>query len=667
MRLLADIFDASGNRIGEGPITTVISASVTRELSGTGQFSLTVPGSDYRALEHLSNENRIKLWVWDGDNQPKRLLCEGIIRKIAFREDAGGPDVVISGPDILDELKRQNTWLGWTRNNQAVSTIVSNLVAEAPDWVADVSSLAALTPLSVRFDGASVLKALQEVVSQKGIHFRLGEGKYVEFGAFGISNGLIISQAEAISPELEANKNLCLIERIGFQYDSEAVANRIVVLGPGDAEAALSLKYSTRTAPYPIKTMQVNGKDLYYLEDAASVNQYGPIEAVFRASGVSALSNSTADLQNASNALYDLAAAWLVRHAVRQEVYQVSLKKVTKTIRPGDKVWVDYRGIAYQNGQAVRWVKLRGDYWVTGVTERFGQDGVTVDLEISNIDRNASDVAQIILGNIDELRVQSAVVKPYLSKDTVSFPERAIDANHSVTFPLKFGAYTARLNQVLLRLWTRPFRSNVQSVAAAAADTVTSTSEPFAQHSSSTDPGAVVSSVAAGVHRHVIAYNGGPTSAPSNWRRYDFSISDLDNVSLALGESGTPSGLPLLSQYVDNPHSHNVTIPAHFHTVDIPAHDHDVTIPPHSHDMQYGIYDDIATPANLKIYVDNVLVVQNLAPSGGNLTYEIDITSFFPETGFQGDHTIRIECVSGQGAVEGQIEVRETIQSIRAI
>jgi hypothetical protein len=649
VRILVDVYDASGNRVGAGPVASASGISITRELSGAGEFSINVPGEDYLSLENLTNERRVKIWGWDTDSSPRRLLGAGIIRKVGIREDSGGRSLSVSGPDTLDELKRKQTWLGWQRNDQPIADIVDDLMALVSGWTADTSAIGSVGNLSIRLDGASVLKGLQEAAAQKGIHFRLTDDNAVEFGAFGEDSGLVITHATMIPPEMEDNDGIALIERIEFLYDSEMIANRIVVIGPGDAEAALSLKYSTRTTPYTINEMSVNDQTLYTIEAADSIAEYGAIEMVFKANNVSALSNSPADIENACNAMYDLSAAWLARYSVRQEVYKVTVRKLRYDLKPGDKVRLEYIGWAVdQFDQVVRWVKLREDFWVMGITERIGLEGASVDLQLSNVDRVAGDESQQVIGTLESLTVANTVVKPYLSKDTIGFPEKAIDNTHDVLYPLTIGDYTARLNQVLFRFSTRPFRATAQAAASGGGSSTTTAS----------GGGSAPTSSSGGNHRHkMFAVSAGAAAYGS--RKY-LAITDPNTLAaMFVGIDAEFNDLDIYTYDESGTHTHSVTIP---------DHTHGITIPNHTHTLTYGISDDSSTPVSIRVYVDDVEVTGGpWAGSGGNQDIEIDITSMFDEIDFQGEHTVKVTCTSGQGAIEAQIEIRETIQSIRVV
>ena len=66
------------------------------------------------------------------------------------------------------------------------------------------------------------------------------------------------------------------------------------------------------------------------------------------------LSQSTADIRNAADALYDEAAEKLERAAIIQEVYDVTLTGVAPAIRAGDRARILYHSDTVgQRGRAV--------------------------------------------------------------------------------------------------------------------------------------------------------------------------------------------------------------------------------------------------------------------------------------------------------------------------
>lgn len=615
-QLHVDVFDASGNKVGTGPLLTATQFSITRELDGVGSFNLNFPASDYQVVSELVNERRIEVYTFSPLRDERVLIGSGIARNLSFQKNAGGETLVVSGPDRLDELKRVNTWIKWEQSLTTIATIFEQLVALDANWTASLTGFAGTNDQNIRLDGLSALAGLQELTKRTGIHFRLSTdgGRTIEGGAFGDDSGVTLTSAPSqIFYEMNTRENTGLFESITLQFQSEEVVNTIVPLGPGDFEAALNLAYSTRTSPYTITSFVANGITLYKLTDAASVTLYGAIEKMLE-TGVSAISNSEQDLINAANASYDLAATFLQRYSVKQEVFSVTVRNLGTSLKPGQKVRVVYGGFAYdKEGNPAKWLDINDDYWVLQVTERFDLSGRVQDLQLSNVDIPMRNGARIVIGELERIKIGNVIVKPYLSKDTISFPPESIDSTNEVVLPFAFGAYTRNINQVILRVWTRPFRVNVTGAAAGG------------DH----------------VHR-VFRYQGVDPGA---------GIRDLMQHRIA---PGTTYGSSIIER--------NTSSTSDIYTYDASGD--------HTHDMVYGIFDDTETPTDIEFYVDQgsggtPISGGPYATLGEELELEIDITSEFSQTSFAGQHYITVACDSGQGLIIAQIEIRETISSIK--
>ena len=73
MRLWADMYNAAGARQGGGPVA-LRSASVTRVLDGVGSITITVPGTDGRAVSRLQNESSCRIWMQPTDSAAVRRV-----------------------------------------------------------------------------------------------------------------------------------------------------------------------------------------------------------------------------------------------------------------------------------------------------------------------------------------------------------------------------------------------------------------------------------------------------------------------------------------------------------------------------------------------------------------------------------------------------------------
>lgn len=403
MRVWVDVLDGANARIGDGPVL-VQSASIKRKLDGVGSVAINAPAADARAIRLLQVGRRLAIHAELGGTL--RELGRGTIQSITIKESTGGATLAAKGPDALDELKARTTHLNRDYDNQAVSTVVAALVGLA-NWTATVDT--GLGSVTRKFDGESVLKALQLLADGGGWHLRHESGTVLAFGALGADTGLRLVQRSQAAHDLYTNDLVTLIEDISLEQTSGDVANWIIPLGKDDAGGRLTLEHSTRTTPYTIQTMTgPDSSTLYFLADSASIATYGQRERVLALNTIVALGSTATDLERAANALYDAAAATLARSSERQDVYRVRFRKAWQTaVRPGDKVRLVYRGEVKQAGISVRYLDTDALYWVLDVDESVGVEGHSVSVAISNVDRQVRDGVQVVADAIEGVQLQS--------------------------------------------------------------------------------------------------------------------------------------------------------------------------------------------------------------------------------------------------------------------
>lgn len=621
MRIWADLHDSTWTKVGAGPVWTLRSASVTRALDGVGSISITAPLTDQRAGELLTNERRAIVYA-EADGVT-REIGRGILRRVRVSESETGYLLTADGPDELDELKRVNTLLARSFSAINANTAAATLVGLAAGW-SGTYTIGESEAISLRYDGVTVWKALLELAAQKGVHVRAGtSSRTVEIGAFGSDAGLRIMNTLQMGQEVGRNDSVALIDTLKIQRDSEDVVNWLLPLGQGEGEAALTLARSTRSAPYTIQTTTgPDGRTLYYLSDAASIASFGTVQKVATFRQIGAISNSDTDLINAANALYDTAAAWLQRSSQRLDSYSVTLRKVRKTIRPGDKVRLVWRGIVTRDGVPYTYANIDADMWVMKVTERWGLEGQTVDLDVQTVDRQALDEAEIVVGALEAIEIQSLRVQTYPSVRSYVY-RREVAPSFNATIPVEITSATTALQRARLRLVTRAFRVTATAAASGGGSTVTSLS-------------------------------GGANNVSTGSQI--FGTSDVVGTTLV---STTPSS-----------HSHTFTPGSHTHLSSIPGHTHSVTVPAHTHNLTYGINDDTETPTTISLWINGIDRTAALggpwATSPGAINQVFDITTYLVNAagGLRQAHTVEVRCTGGRGEIEATVELYETVQAI---
>lgn len=661
MRIWADIYDSAGNRLGAGPVQNLTRISVTRALDGIGSIRASAILTDERAAALLQNERRIRLYV--EHNNITRELGRGVIRQIRRNISEGGFSLEVDGPDDLDELTRYNTLLGRSYSGLSVAGVAAALAGIA-GW--STLPTGADNIISARFDGASVFKALRELAEHQGLHIRRADlDKHIEIGPFGDSSGVRIQNAQSAEIETQFNDEIMLIDRLRIDQTSEAVANWIVPLGQGEGEAALTLAKTTRSSPYTVGQMiGPNGKTLYYLADQASIDLYGRIERVVTFKQIGAVSNSDADLVLAANALYDAAAAWLQRNSVRLDTYTCTARKPRKTIRPGQKIRLVYRGEILSEGRPYTYQDINAEFWVMEVTESVGESGHTIDLKLASIDREQQTAAQIVVGALESITIRNLRIQTYPNIRSFVY-RREVDASHTATVPALLTETTTALNRAILSFSMRPFRSTASGAASGGGQAITSQAGGQTITSTSAGGGQVATSAGSGSHSHrVFAYTASaipPTAA----RNYVGRLSDLVTVSPLI--LATSQAADIYTYDSANDHTHSVTIPLHTHGFVVPNHQHDITLPNHTHPQLYAIHDDNQSPDAVEIEINGVNVTTALGgPWSGSEEIRLDITEYLVNAsgGLRQKHEIKFVPKAGQGEIEVTVELYETIQAL---
>lgn len=410
MRFWADIYDADGiNRRPEGPLENLLNMSVTRRLDGAGSASFNLPANDVRAISMLQPERQARLYVeHDGVT---RELGRMIIREIGY--DAGDTRTFkVSGPDAMDALTRRTVGRNRSYTNEAISVIAADLVSLIPGWT--ISAEDGLGLQSARFSGTNVLTALIRMAEENDMHIRQGlEPGVLEIGFFGSQVNLLVTNTGGISPELYRNDNLILIDKLTLNRDTKALANRVIPLGAGEGEAALTLANSDRSSPYPIIPALYGSVTERYIQDDESVLAYGVIERYITLKQIGPISNSDTAKRQAANALYDGAAAWLRKNCREIKSYKVSGQKPRTTVRPGDKIRLIYNGGVYRDGMLAEPAAINDFMWVMSVTEKVSSSGLDIDMELNTIDQHIKDTAQEIVGALEAIEVRNVAVQTY--------------------------------------------------------------------------------------------------------------------------------------------------------------------------------------------------------------------------------------------------------------
>ncbi len=579
-RLRIDVYDPAGNKLGAGPITSVLGASYRMELDRIGSFAFRMPASDEKA-ELVAQGNEVRIF-----REGEGLVFRGIVDRAEWVVDADGRLVLaISGSSIARRLALENTLLGRSFEGATLSSAVTTLLA-GTGWSAGALDTPATT-LTARFEGVPIWAALARVAEIFRLHVREDPwNKEVDVGAFGVASGVVLQNVEAVAPGLRENPRLAPIAGLSVLEESADVWNRVIPLGAGEGVNKLDLRHATRSSPYAVQSaVGPDGRTYWYLEDAASVAAYGRRTRVLSVKDALPLANSAAGFTAAANALYDVAASWLLRHKdplVAYEVEAVGLRHLDSAGAPvfqvGDRLRLIFRGLARRSdGSTAVWKSVDASLWLLGFQRTFRDDGSDAwSLTVATVDRHEEDERARLADVFEEMHALQVSLRPYTYREIHGPERRSVDPTHSVTFVVDYDANVAYLHQALLSVAVKPVRTNATGAAAGGGSVATSGGGSSHSHTvsgqSASAGGGQTSSAesahthsvtgqsasAAGSHRHLMfaAVGNGPAATSSV---PDVASTQLESASHY--HNGTGAGFPNVGSHSHslNNHRHIVT------------------------------------------------------------------------------------------------------------
>lgn len=651
------IEDANGNILGDGPITSASVFETTRRMDRAGSFSFAMPAADPKAAL-ISKKRVARAYAPVGDVWME--LGAGIIDHIERRPDANGIiTLAVSGDDLLRELANKSVHrLEVNDTLEVVTGVVDNF---ATGWTVTPDTLAPVPGVYARFAGDSVLTAFRRLAEAAYTHFYYAGARDLVFTHTWTDSGVRAIQAQgALASET------CAITELEIIEDSYDLVNYVIPFGAGQGEARLSILPSTRTASL-IDSYVYNGRSygvdkipttnpagFIYLAD--SITNYGLIQRYVEFKEIGPVSNTDADVEAASNALFDAAIRYMDQRADEQTFYRITINGCSQILRPLQTIRVIYR-------DPDAGLDIDEDLYILESTFAIDRNGIqTTQLTVSTIDRYPD-------GDIEQQAAEIATGEvyrayPQLNANSYVLPfSKPVDEDNSAVFRFRFGPEVAQLQQVTFEFQLLPLESTVKSVGAVTVTstegggtvgtsgdgggtTVSSTSGGSSTPTSSSGGGASLTSASGGSSTPTSSSGGGttvsstsggsstPTSTSGGGTTATSTSGGGDTVTSASGGSSSPTSysanafhgheFTIVSGSSGNAvtfnsgtntlysstggtvgvdatnatHTHDVDVPAHDHGVTILDHDHDVTIPNHTHDVSIAGHTHDVTVGN---------------------------------------------------------------------
>lgn len=331
-----DVEDASGTKLGSGPLKTVSRWVYTTRFDRAGTISCPFLASDPQA-EYVTNRRYLRAWallngVWTEvgygrvDNLEDSFDNDGRVVKTA-----SGLDVTTELGDLTVGDLEIGAGSGATH-----ATAVNAIGAYAPGtWGFIPAESPANDYLYALFAGESVLGAFIHLAERTRTHFYRGTGRELVFTSETEDSGIRAIQARG---QLAAHT--CAITSLRRSVDTHDYLSRIITAGSGTGRAKLTLAATDRTPP---SGYTLNKEQSYIQNDAAWAADPKNFPAVdFKE--ITPISNTDADLRAAANMLFDAALAELQRRSslADQYTYELAVTGCSRLLRPMQTIRVVY-------------------------------------------------------------------------------------------------------------------------------------------------------------------------------------------------------------------------------------------------------------------------------------------------------------------------------------
>lgn len=700
-----NLLNAAGVRVGDGPLAHVLSIDDTRKLDAIGSLQFTLPATDQRAQYITAGAQ------FDVFDKVDRYLGRFYYQTKQLEANSqAGPQLVVQAHDQLIELARSSVHFRRTYTQQAVDDVIEDLIEIVAGWTAIVDSGIGTT--SVMYEGESVLRAVDVLRDRWGQHFRLGDVRQFEFGAFGETATVTLSNLLGqVQSDFFSNENIALVNSIGLVEEADDIFNKLVPLGAGQGVAQLTIETADLGSYAVEEGLNADGSSYWYIADSASIAQYGQRERVLTLPSIRPITNSEANIRNAANALKLSAEAYMARHLAPRVTYAINVRGLRQNIAVGSLVHLQYRG-AVEN---YVYVDVDDYFYVMEVTRRRNALGNrSATLQISTLAERRTSDTDIVLDVINDLRALKINIPITLTYGPIGPHVRRIDSTHSAEFTVRIGDEVTFLNHAILRFKTEPLKSSVVTVSTVSG-TLVSTESAEHDHnvtaSGSHQHSLTVSS--SGSHSHTISItsSGLGSSGSSSVSTTDDGSDHFHEITVNPGgPSGedvfitvggvfnTISGINSQTDAESAPHTHGMehthnidhghsgstaSNEPHTHTgqtTDLQTHDHniaasgshthDVDVAGHNHDLTYGIFLDTVYPQTISVAINGIDVTSALggpwALTNVGVQIETDITEYIVNAsgGLRQNHEVVFTCAAGRGEIEGEIDILASIQPI---
>ena len=249
------------------------------------------------------------------------------------------------------------------------------------------------------FQGESVLAALVRLAEVTGDHFRLVEGRLLQWlYEDDLNQPSVVRLVGKVDPVRGDQYGVAVITGLQFVQDTYPLVSRIYAYGAGTGANRISLAETTRSAP----TGYTLNKAQNYLKRDSAETQYDRSDLWQTFQDIKPRTNGSVDRITAANALFDAVYEMLKRSGNPYNyACDIKLAQCWQTLYPGQRVRVVWH--EWRNGQHV--VDIDRDMLILESTTEVDQAGVrTVAIKTATIDRWPDTSALMMVRALEQLR-----------------------------------------------------------------------------------------------------------------------------------------------------------------------------------------------------------------------------------------------------------------------
>lgn len=393
MSLWVDIEDAAGNRLGPGPVRSLVYVRTTRRLDRAGEWSIDAPATDTRSVDLLQSRRRARIYTFI--NSQIKEIGGGHISSVATVLQKDTPPLLrVSGADMLRELVTASVINSVSTESATIHEGLIDTYAQPPRTPAAWSLTGAdtlQTPVSHLFKWESVLEAMNIISGFTGEHFRLDEATDRAVKWLGPPSGFSSSGVRAVTnadpSAVASNPNVCLIDYIGRALDSWDLVNRLypfgalVFDGSDDESYGINLDAATTwpdgtaitTNPHTIDGVEYEiNTGSRYVQSNTSIDDWGVLERKHDFPTIGPDTDSGVTGTMARNQLLAAAIERLRNYSQPQEAYHLIVVGLQQVLYPGQTIRVQAR--RYIDGQ--RPIDIDADLIILEASQEFTDRGI---------------------------------------------------------------------------------------------------------------------------------------------------------------------------------------------------------------------------------------------------------------------------------------------------